>query len=247
MRKQDFLLLLAFIATGIGFIKCSVGNVGNVNTYQFTLAVVDHNKNPGRTTIGTEHGFFAAPSLKGQYSYPDDCIFIKEFTVDLDNQPSSQYYTATNVVVDGIVDQLPLEIDDKIGIGGYTLPISDLAVRTHICYNGKLFIFAQSKDKNPEFRLVFDSTAVETNGIKNLYLLAKQADSASSESISIHAFDLLNLFQKYQRDTTIVVSSTSEILDLKYVKANLNYFSEFPTEGDPVKKTTGQFDIYIFE
>jgi len=237
MRKQNILLLLTIIATGIGFIKCNVGNTGHVDTYKFTLAVVDHDINPGRTTIGTEHGPFAAPSLKGQFFYPDDCIFIQEFTVDLYNQPSSQYYTATNVVVDGIVDQLPLEIDDKLGVGGYTLPISDLTVRTHICYNGKLFIFAQSKDKNPEFRLVYDSTAVETNGIKNLYLLAQQANPASSESLSIHAFDLQNLFQNYKRDT----------MGVKYIKANLNYFSEFPAEGDPVKKTTGQFDIYIFE
>ena len=247
MKKQKLLFVPFLLSMGIGLLSCNFDNGGNVSIYPSTLAVVEYDMTMGGTVICTPYGIFASPSLTTTY-YPGDCIFIQQFTIDIDNQPSTQYYTASDIYVLESINQSYLVTSNKVEIGDYTLPLSDADGITSVFYKGKFFVGANSTDKKPDYRLIYNSAEEETNGIKNLYLLAKPSSNTSASiTTSIHAFDLLHLIHSYGRDTTITVPGALESTNFRYIKANLNYLSEISGVGEPVyKKVPNPFEIYIF-
>ena len=119
MKKLLFIPFI--IGIGISFNGCNIGETSNHTTFPPTPAVIDYNMSIGKVVMATSYGVVAAPSLI-TYS-PGDCIFVYEFTVDYDNQPSLDYYTATNIVKDD-VNQGSLEESSSIYLSDYTLPIS---------------------------------------------------------------------------------------------------------------------------
>ena len=122
-----------------------------------------------------------------------------------------------------------------------------------VFYKGVFFVGAASKDKGPQFRLIYNSNGDETNGIKNLYLLARPSlSSSTTEVASINAFDLKGWIQdpEYGRDTTIHVSGYTQGIELRYIKAYLYYFSGMQSSTDGPKpgftKLTDPFEFYIY-
>lgn len=219
MRKLFFIPFI--ISIGIGFYSCNVGGGGNIETSWPAPAVVDFRIDMGGTVICTPWGNYAAPSLTG-INYPEDCIFIQEFTLDHDNQPSTNYLTATSIIKED-VEQRPLEQHNSIELEDYTLPISGADGFTCTNFYGKFFTYANCKDKAPSFRLVYKYDEEEIDGTKNFYLLAKPSSPNSSDFVTWYAFDMRYLVYSQGRDSTIIESGVQH--NYKYIKANLYYLS----------------------
>ena len=250
MKKQNLLFFPFLFALGIGLFSCNFGNSGNISNYPNTPAVVsiDYTIGGNGVLLGTPYGYFAAPELSNMLM-DGECIYLQQFSIDYDNQPSTQYYTATNIV-EVSVNQSVCEQSDTVNIGDYTLPLNNVSGISSVYYKGKIFIGATSNDNNPSFRLVYNSTKDDTNATKNVYLVAKPSGTSSSGTGAIQAFDLTSLVYDFGRDTTIVASGTSQSIDLKYIALNLNYLSSVSSTGIPTYSPVSQqnpFFIYMFK
>lgn len=234
---------------GMGLLSCDFGNVGNSQTFQNTPAVVCWKMDMGGTALGTPFGYLAAPSILDVYE--GDCIFISQFTIDYDNQPSDNYYTISNVLKEKVdearfIERNSIELDD------YTLPISNVGGMVDEFFIGRFFAWISCKDKNPSLRLLYNPTEEETDGVKNFYLQAKPSSSteSASEVSTIQVFNLLNFVQQNGSDTTKTFKNFEEKFDFKFVKANLKYVSKI-TDGEPEYKSLNSSDkpieIYVFK
>ena len=249
MKKRNLFFIPFILGIGIGFNSCNVGDGGNTATFPNAPAVVGFNFDMGGTIIGTPYGYAAAPSLIS--SDEGDCLYIYEFTLDYDNQPSDKYFTATNIQKED-VDYSYLEQSPSIDLREYTLPISNLDGATDVHFQGKFFILATCKDKNPNFRMVYNTEEEETDGIKNLYILARPSSSTpnSTDVSSLYAFDLFSLIDACNQDTTYTSPITKETFkNCKYIKANLKYLSKISDTGEPefanVNEPNKPFEIYM--
>lgn len=150
MKKLSFIPF--FLGIGMGFYSCINGDVSYSYTYGPAPAIVDFDINMGGIIMGTPRGKVSAPSLFN--NLPGDCLFVHEFTIDYDNQPTNDYYTATNIVKED-VNQYFLEESNFIDLRDYTLPISKVLLYESIFFHGKIFTEANCKDESPDFRLIY--------------------------------------------------------------------------------------------
>jgi len=251
MKKQKFLFIPFVLSLGIGLYSCNFGNGGNTQTFQNTVAVVDYRVDMGGPVMSTLWGVLAAPSLTDVNA--GDCIYLYQFYIDYDNQPSSQFWTATGIIKED-VDQKSITItSDTITLGDYTLPISSITtVLANEFFQGRIFTGINCKDKNPTFRLLVNPDEKGTGQIKNFYLQAKPSSTTenSSDVAAVQAFNLLYYIQQYGRDTTRTISGSSDQVNFKYIKANLKYVSGV-TDGTPtystVSNTSSPMEIYLFQ
>ena len=205
--------------------SCNVKDTGNSSIFPAAPAVVSYDLNMGGIIMNTVWGNIAAPSLLS--SYPGDCLYVHEFTVDYDNQPSTNYFTATNIVKDD-VSKYGFEESSSIDLGEFTLPLSKLEGATSEFFHGIFFFSATSKDKSPDFRIIYNTEEQETDGIKNLYILAKSSTSGvgTSDVANLGAFNIANFIYYQGRDTTLYYSGGSNGYTYKYARVNLKYLSK---------------------
>ena len=241
MRKLFFIpIILGFI---IGFNSCNIGDSGNISTYPNVPAVVDFNINFGGYTICTPYGIFAAPSLNDCST--GDCLLLREFTIDYDNQPSTDYLTATSIIKEA-VDLSYFEQTNSFDLNESTLPVTSLEGVSSEYYHGKIFIMARVKDKTPNLRLIYNTEEEVISGTKNLYLLAQPSSSIYADYYStLTAFDLLDFIYVQGRDTTVTVSGSSEKREYKYVKINVKYVSSISDGIPEYKNASDPFLIYV--
>ena len=246
MRKKNLLFIPFILIIGIGLYSC-MGETNNTITFGDTPAVVCQDiLESGGTTIGVAGTYLAAPSLTDVHE--GECLLLNSLTIDYDNQPSDKYVTATNIVKE-TVEQKTLEQATSLELKDYTLPISTVSGNVNPYYQGRIFIWASCKDKNPDFRFIYKFEEDESNHIKDLYLLAKPSSSSpnSSDVTSLHAFNLSNFIFSVGRDTTIVDTNTMDEYNFKYIKANLKYLSGISEEGEPeYKSIASSFEMYVF-
>ena len=243
MRKLLFIPFI--IGIGIFFNSCNIEDTGNISTFPNVPAVVGYNPTMGGSTIATPFGILSAPSIND--CFPDDCVLLKEFTVDFDNQPSKNYLTATNISKEK-VDMSYFIQTNSFDIGDHTLPITSLEGVSSEFYHGKIFILALTKDKTPNLRMVYNTEEEEMNGVKNLYLLAQASSSTqnSTDYSTLTAIDLLDFIYLQGRDTTITVSGSSEKAEYKYAKVNIKYISSISGDIPTFKDATADpFMIYV--
>lgn len=249
MKKQNLLFFPFLFMMGFVLFSCNVGNNGNTTNLGNVPAVVTDNTVNG-AELGTPYGYLVSPELVTLI--PGECVYLQQFTIDYDNQPSNQYTTITNVVQFD-VNQSYVEQNDTVNIMDSSLPISSVNGVASAYYGGNFFVLANAKDKSPSFRLVYNNTKDAADGTKNLYLLATPSSSGSSSSdiTSINAFNLLPLIQNYGRDTTVAVTSGSTAsVNLRYIMVNLNYLSAISDTGIPTYSAASQqnpFMISIFK
>lgn len=245
MKNQNLLFFPFLFALGIGLFSCNFGNSGNVSNYQNTPAVVsiDYTIGGNGILLGTPYGYFAAPELSNMLM-DGECVYLQQFSIDYDNQLSDQYTTITNVV-EVSVNQSLCEQSDTVQIGDYTLPLTNASGIASAYYKGKFFIGVTSNDNNPSLRLVYNNTKDDADGTKNVYLVAKPSGTGSSGTGAIQAFDLSALIRDFGRDTTVVVSGTSQSYDLKYISLNLNYLSGISSTGVPTYSPVSQQNPFL--
>ena len=248
MKKRNLLFFSFILSIGIGLFSCNMGDTGNIQTYEGYMAVVDSKPEMGGMIICTSLGNFAAPSLNFTY-FGGECLYIFQFTLDLDNQPSDKYLTATDIVKADVDQSYLNEWSDPFEPGNF-IPMSDVGAASNIFYQGRLFLLPYCKDKNPNFRLIYFPNDDETDNVKDFYFQAMPSSSTSetSDVLSIHAVNLESWITENGRDSTLTVSGTSEKINIKYIKANLNYVSKI-TDGIPEYEKMGKdpFDIYILD
>lgn len=248
MKNQNLLFIPFIFCMGMGLFSCDMGGGGNSQTFQNTPAVVDLRTDMGGITLGTPWGNLSAPSLVDVSE--GDCIYMHQFTIDYDNQPSDKYYTASNIVKEK-VNQTPLVVKKTIDIEDYLLPLSKTGGMVDEFLQGRLFVWMSCKDKNPAFRLIYNTEEEVTNGVMNMYLQTRPSSTTeNAEDVStIHAFNLLDFIQQNGRDTTKTLKDSSDKHDFKYIKMNLNYVSKIK-DGVPEYSTLNSLDkpieIYIF-
>jgi hypothetical protein len=229
------LIVIFFLITGItlSFTGC-LNTEGNYQVLPPVPAVVNYNSLKGGTTLLTYWDEIATQGLSTHS--PGDCIIV-QFKLDYDNQPASDYYTATEVAVIEDVEHSLARIEDEISVGDFTFPIEDMAV---IDYNnitildGKYFLsFKHEGVKNQliEYRMLTSpNDKNEVNGTHNVYLVAKKKneveDGTTTTLINSHAFDMKNAILNLGRDTTTTY---------KYIMANLKFFTG-KEEDKPVFK-----------
>ena len=247
MKKLFFIPFVLGIL--IGSNSCNVQNYGNTTTFPAAPVVVEYDASKGGVIMNTPWGCVAAPSLAHPFDVsPFDgyyCLYALEFTVDYDNQPTTEYYTAINIEKEDI-DKFGFLQKSSIELEDYTLVLSNLSGAASEFYNGKFFIAAQCKDKAPEFIMVYNTEEPEEDNIKNLYVLAKPSSSSASSSdiTTLGAFDLSRFINLDQgRDTTLYNTGSSTGYDYKYIKANLKYLSGI-TDGEPKFESVSNF-LYV--
>ena len=248
MRKLLFIPFI--IGVGISLYSCNVDEGRNLQTYT-SPAIVDYKMEMGGTIICTRWGYFAAPSLTS--SSEGDCLYIKEFTIDFDNQPSDKYYTAVNIDGEN-VDKSFIQHKDPSVLDEYTLPISAADGDISVFYHGVFFTVANCMDKNPDFRLIYNLDEPEIDGTKNLYLQARPSSSTPNlENVTkLYAFDMYNFIYNQGSDTSVLFTGYTEKIKCKYIKADLNYFTGISAEGKPEYKKVisvlnKPYDILIFD
>jgi len=247
MKKQKLLFFSLILSMGISFISCNLNDDnGNRDVFQSSPAVIDWRADMGGTVISTPWGRIAAPSLFD--AYEGDCIFLYEFVLDYDNQPTDKYYTATGIYKEN-VDWSYIETHNTVELGSYTLPFSNISSISDEFFMGRLFFVMAYKDKSPSFRLIYNSSEEEVGGVKNLYLQARPSSTDnSSEVTSIYAFNMFQFIWDNGRDTTKTFKGSMEKYDFRYIKANLNYVSDIKDDQPEYKMLNDQpIELYIFK
>ena len=249
MKKRNLLFIPFLFGMGIGFWGCNIMGGKNVQSYPAAPAVIDFNSDMGCTAISSQWGYAAAPDLalfEGNFA-------ILSFTLDFDNQPSSQYYTASAISISETGPIRSLEFaSGPVAVGDFTLPISDVGWNlwadggsTSPFYNGTIFMGIACKDNAPNIRMVYNTQEPDSAGIKNLYLLAQPLSSSNTDVAKNYAFDLFSLFQNFGRDTTFL-SNAGETSTYRYLKVNLKYLSKISDDGVPTYTTTGLSPMLLY-
>ena len=232
--KKLFVATAVLIAVVFGFTACIYGSKGNSATYPSCAVVVYYNVDMGGTIIGTPtpYGYCAAPELSGTYN-PGDGLILNSFMIDGDNQPSTQYITASNISVSEVVPPFQFRSGqyDLTDLGVYTLPISNiLSLSSNPCYGGKVFFTLVSKDNGPNYLLTYNTAEPDSAGIKNLYLQAQPLSASTTDVQKNYLCDLSSLIYQFGIDTT--VSS----VNYKYIKINLKYYTGMSDTNTPKYK-----------
>lgn len=253
---KKLLFIPFFLGIVIGFNSCITESGSRIYTYLFSPAVIYYEIDRGGIVMGTPDGYFAVPSLTDVFE--GDCIYVNAYTVNLDDQPSNDYFTAINIEKEN-VERSDLEYTDSLELGDYTLSITGAGAVISEFFNGIVFTAVSCKDKNPALRLIYNTEEPDKNGIKNFYLLARPSSANSDfEDVStIYAFDMYNLIYTQGRDTTIFFEKNSEPSKpeppskYRYIRANLNYFSKLSDADEPEFKTVNKpnipYIIYIYK
>jgi hypothetical protein len=227
MKKLFFILLwVGGIASGLT--SCIESNRGgNYQTFPIAPVVVNYNPEKGGTTMLTVWGEIGAPELS-QFDQ-GDCLF-SQFSIDYDYQPSSSYFTATEISYTDRIEVANASIEeDSVSVGDYTIPITELYISP---YNNPLFLkgrfFFQMKHKtieNPkiEYKLLTSRKEVDDKGVYNMYLIANQekGEGKEVEVTRSQVFVINNLLMTLGKDTTI-----NNSVKVKYLKVNLKYYNK---------------------
>jgi hypothetical protein len=238
-------LLLIPLLCGLLFVSSGCDNLGGGNTgiYQ-SYALVGFNIQMGGTTLSTEMGEIAA-SDPGLALLEGECVFLNQFTIDYDNQPSSKYYTATDITYQEI-SRSPFYELSPVQTDGYDLLMTKVGCLYSSFFKGNIMVgsdYTKTKDQSVSYRLIYDRMEPAENGVVNLYLQAKLvgATGGSTENVSdVRAVNISDLIYTAGKDT--IINSVSG----KYVKANLKYLTKIE-DGEPVYDTAvGPVEIVVF-
>jgi len=254
MKKRNFLFIPFILGMGIGLFSCNLaGSGGNNATYQNLPAIVSDYDAAMNPILGTAMGYLSTPSLTGVQL--GECIYLNQFTINFDNQPSSSYYIASNIVETN-VDQSPLSIGDTIMLQDNPLTLANVGGYAYgvlsAYYKGRFFLTMSAKDKNPNFRLAFNTKEIDSTGVKNLYLLANSispSGSASADTYAMQAFDLSDLIYPYGRDTTLTNGVSGQATSFRYIRFYLKYPSAISSDGVPTYTTanaSSPIEMYMF-
>lgn len=185
----------------LSFLTSCIQNAGNSQNFSTDNAVVCYYSNfPGLTFLNTSVGAIAAPELNGKGYEKGDCLFAS-FTIDYDNQPNNQYYTATNVVEKkiGKTDIIMLNavyqnVDDSIAkLSQDSIKNIGFAGSINCCIDNNLFMGFDQLDanRNYDYQLVYSDSLIDE--IPVLYVCAKEANPSSAITFGDYKYQAFNI------------------------------------------------------
>jgi hypothetical protein len=235
------LLFISFLIFGVilSFVSClNTEGGGNYQTFPVAPAVVNNNSARGGTTLLTYWDEIATPELTGHEQ--GDCLFV-QFKLNYDQQPSSNYYTATEVtVIEEVEHGAATYFEDKITPDDFKLPIETMVIADYsntISLDGKCFFYFKhqvAKDQSIKYRMLASPNDLDETGAYNIYLLAKKDNKTEGTSTSLvksyYAFDMKEVILNLGRDTTV------NNIGLKYMKVNLKFFTKEENDSPVFEK-----------
>lgn len=246
MIKKKFLFIpLLVMGLIVTLLSCNdLGDGRNYQTYE-SYAIVDYNSTWGTYTLLTGLGELAANV--GTTYMPGDCLALR-FTIDFDNQPSTKYYTASELVPYVDIENRSLRVLDKFYQDEYTYAIEgidDLGISPF--FNGVYFLKLKYKEsvKNQFTAQMFcvkDSLTPGSHIVPVYFKSKENGTSTSATKESIHAFDIKSVLSTASpRDTTI------QNVKYTYLELKPRYYVD-EKDGEPVwnnKKESTK--IYFFK
>jgi len=243
--KKIGITFLCVMGMALSFVSCLDGDGENFQRVK-SPAVVNNNSNMGGLTFLTWYGEIAVPS--NVELNLNDCL-IATFTVDYDNQPTSEYLTATNVVFDEVEQVFPEIVEEvSVEIGEDFLPIEKISTFAYTpIFGGKYFFqveYIGSQNLDIKYQLTTSKDSIDAKtGARNVYLVAEKSKSSGSSSSTLAArelvLDMKNIVNSFGRDT---LSTNKEAM--RYANVNLNYcYGE--KDGVPLFKSATSTPIVI--
>jgi hypothetical protein len=237
-----FLLFLAIIAGGISCL-----GEGENKSSASSVAVVDYNPNMGGYVMNLPAVVFAAPELASKLKV-GDCIRA-DFTINYSNQPSLDYYTATEIRYQKLNNwQVKEESGDMID--GYNEAIRSITLSVSPNYNGNVFLEINREETNNHvynYELILNPDSIDEKGIPSVFLKSQKLDNTAGSSTyyDLETFNLQSLFEKYGQDSIYQEGSFEQ--RYRYVSLNFMYQSEVKEEI-PVYSRYGNnpVDILVF-
>ena len=243
MTRRIFLFISLILGSVLALTSCVDGN--NKSTY-LSYGVANYNSTMGATLI-TEIGEFAAPGT-GSKVTPGDCV-IAQYTIDQDNQPSTDYFTATEIsmlevnqfpiVLREIVEDDPQFDVEFISVVPYYIP----------AFRGKAFFeiaYAGYLKKTYQYSLTCDPETLDADGNFVFYLRARvSGEDSGSESFvaDTFVFDISSLISSYGADAADDSNNS-----YRYVSAQIKYCNGISESGEYTYKNVftapAKFIIY---
>ena len=226
MKKIVFSFLCMLI---LGFPSC-IKEGDNVTNYPPMVGVVGSLHSSMQPTIITERGTVLAPELMEHLFldlFEGDAIVVS-FSVDYDNQPSTEYSTVSNLLYEkvGKVTSVPTPGGESES-GDFSLPIED--VEPYFLLENTLFIFfAHTAPSDQKFKYEMTYYRDEDAEIPTICLRAKKEGTGSKTEATIsylYAFDMRYFFMTYKDSEN-------------YVTFNINYKTGENEDG------TDKYDIW---
>ena len=172
----------------------------NITNYSPMLAVVGSTYSM-QPTIETDIGTILAPDLM-EHFYVDlfegDALIVT-FSIDYDNQPSTEYRTASNLQYVKIGRSSPIPNSGSES-GDFSTPIEDLG-DIYLLGNTLFFAFIHTAPGDQEFEYEMTYDREEDAAIPTIYLRAKKFGTGSIAEGTfpfLYAFDMRYFFMQYK-------------------------------------------------
>ncbi len=210
--KKSFVVLTTVLLLSISLWSCLDG--GNSRSYANVPAIVVLS-NGGMVMLQTSYDVlhpYAAPTLPDSYK-PGDYLYVS-YTIDFDNQPSSEYLTLTDLRVDERLESSEAIIANgeeakSMMYDAITYQDSIVDMLSVTCFGGAWFDGFRNKASKTifDYDMIFNTDSVEPgSNIYSVYILPKNTNEVlniNSEYRS-YAFDVENLlYSSYAKDTTV--------------------------------------------
>ena len=200
MKKIVFSLLCVLI---LGVSSC-IKDGDNISNHSM-FAVVG-SSNSMQPTIITEDGTILAPDLM-EYLHFDlfegDALIVS-FSINYDNQPSTEYYTASNlIIVDKIGKSYPIPTSggESTESEYFSTPIEEVVPYPYLIGNTLFFAFGHTAPIDQEFEYEMTYDRDEDNEIPTIYLRAKSVSTGSGSERAVgqyYAFDMYYFFTTHK-------------------------------------------------
>ena len=244
MTRRIFLFISLILGSVLTLTSC-LGD-GNKSIY-VSYGVANYNPSMGGATLITEIGEFSAPGTDSKVS-AGDCVVV-QYTIDMDNQPSSEYYTASEIALME-VDQYYINLSEiNESDPAYNVELMTVTPYYIPAFRGKAFFemtYEGYTKKNYSYSLACDPEALDENGNVVLYLRARASGEESGSQaplVDACAVDIFELINSYGTNDTDDSGNS-----YRYVSAQIKYCSDISESGEYTYKNVftapAKFIIY---
>ena len=231
MLKRSLFFILSSICLAMSLPSCIDGD-NEISAVGY--AIINNNPEKGGMTMTLIDGEVAIPGTEAQVSV-GDCVYVY-YTINRDNQPHKDYYTATNVQFLAKTSQrysTEVKGEDLENDAFYDGVIDGLGTVSYPMFKGVVFfnvIYTIPSKQTMNFDMFYNPGEIDEKGALTLYLKGKVSgdESPSKERTEdLLAFNLNTLIRTYGKPYTGVDGESDTMqLDI-YIK----YCDEVDEDG----------------
>ena len=237
MIQKKFLFVSFLFALLIGFSACDEGDNYD-RTWDYAIIGGHNSSLDNHRTITVSNNIFAAPDLDNNKNLQTgDCVYLN-YTVDYDNQPQKNYWTATNIIISEVFKQKLLSVlpNGNHVYNDYKVPFENISCSYSPNYRGKMFVrlaYQKAKDEEVTYELFCNSADVSETGEINMYLRGKSNNPGTTQEKSAFAetyvFDAYDFISTYGLDKNLGDGAI-----FRSVNVIFNLIERFDDDGNPI-------------